>query len=328
MGSIPIDPQGPTRIVVTGASGFIGDRVVAKLEGAGHDVVAIGHPRDSNAQEKNDKRLSIDLVASAELAQVLAGARYVVHLAARSGGVTVQTREPLETFVHNIQVTANVLRASAAAGVKRLFLASSAVVYRPLKRHISETDPTLGLADGPSGYAWSKICDEVQVGWKAKDLDVVVGRFTNVYGTGGGGRSTVIHDLVDRALAAAPDGILTVWGRGDVVRSFINVEDAARAVVLVTTRGERGHTYNIDSGEGVTIGDLAAIVRDLVSPSIQIRFDPTRPTGDPYRVLNPERLNSLGFQPQVALKDGLSEVVSVTKPRAVKGSLDSNESRI
>lgn len=307
------NPAKSSRTVVTGASGFIGRRVVQLLENDGHDVVSIVNPDDSS--QSTQKRVPLDLAEEVELARVFSGSRYAVHLAARSGGVSVQARQPLETFIHNVQVTANVLRACLTAGVERLFLASSAVVYRPLERPIIESDPTLGLADGPSGYAWSKICDEVQSSWTSNDLELVVGRFTNVYGPGGGGRSTVIHDLLDRALVAGPQETLTVWGTGAAVRSFINVEDAARAVTIVTTRGLSGHAHNIDTGQGVTIADLAKSIRDLVDPSLQIKFDPTKPTGDPYRVLDPTRLNGLGFRPTVGLASGLAELVAWAKRR-------------
>jgi GDP-L-fucose synthase len=252
----------------------------------------------------------MDLATTTDLASILVGAQYVVHLAARSGGITLQMNDPTATFLHNVRVTSNVLRASEAAGVERVFLASSAVVYRQLPRPIAEGDPIMGLRDRPSGYAWSKICDEVQAGWRTNNLDVVIGRFTNVYGPGGGGRSTVVHDLVDRAIGLSPGDELVVWGKSEVVRSFINVADAARAVVSVTTRAERGCEYNIDTGDGIAIGELAALIRDLVEPSLRIRFDDTKPSGDLYRVLRPDRLNSLGYRALVSLESGLNEVIA------------------
>ena len=249
-----------------------------------------------------DRQGIIDAVHDADL---------VVHLAARAGGIQFQQGGGEEVFASNRLITDNLLAACAASDVKRIFLASSLVTYRPANERLTESHPQLGPRDRPDPYAWSKITDEVVASWHP-DLDIVVGRFGNVYGPGAPfdpEKSTVVHALIDRAARLEDGEELVVWGDGSAIRSFVFVEDVAEAVLLALPKGVSGEAYNIDGGAEVTIAELATTIRDTVNPSLHLVFDASKPGGPPYRVASIDKLKTLGYSPSVDLAEGLRRTV-------------------
>jgi GDP-L-fucose synthase len=307
-------PDGLTagdRVVVTGGHGFIGRHVVGALAADGFITVAVAHPEGDVAEVPHESAV-VDLTDAPAVNALLEGADAVVHLAARAGGVQFQTERAAEVFRSNRVITDTVVSAARRAAVSRVFLASSMVVYRSAPEPLTEDHPLLSLADDPSPYAWSKITDEVVASW-VDDVEVMIGRFGNVYGPGApfdADRSTVVHSLIDRAARLEAGEPLTVWGDGSAVRSFVFVEDVARAVSLILTAGAAGTAYNVDSGEAVAIRDLAVTVVAAVAPDAGVIFDAAKPSGPQSRVASIDRLRGLGFVPQMNLTDGVARTVS------------------
>jgi GDP-L-fucose synthase len=298
------------RVIVTGGHGFIGRHVVARLAAVGAEVAAIHVPGIPPAAGLPGESLAVDLEDAERVAAVCAGVDAVVHLAARAGGIQFQSAGDDTVFAVNRRMTDNVLAAADRHRIPRVFLASSMVIYRPSDHAIPEDHPKLDPSDRPSPYAWSKIADEAAA-VDHPQLEVCIGRFGNVYGPGGSfdpERSTVVHALIDRALRAT-SGELLVWGDGNAVRSFVFVEDVARAVVLILGSGIPGTAYNVDSGVGHTIAEVAAAVRDAVDPGLRLHFDPSRPTGPAVRVGSIDRLRALGFGTPVGLNEGLRHTI-------------------
>jgi GDP-L-fucose synthase len=299
------------RVIVTGGHGFIGRHVVNRLAAVGAEVSAVHVPGTLPAADLPGNSLAVDLEDAEQVAAACVGAQAVVHLAARAGGIQFQSAGDDTVFATNRRMTDNVLDAASRRGISRVFLASSMVIYRPSDQPIGEDHPQLDPSDYPSPYAWSKIVDE-SAAVRYPQLEVCIGRFGNVYGPGGSfdpERSTVVHALIDRALRSTT-GELTVWGDGTAVRSFVFVEDVARAVVLILGAGAPGTAYNVDSGVGHTIAEVAAAVRDAIDPALRLSFDPSRPTGPQMRVGSIERLRALGFTAPVGLPDGLRETIA------------------
>ncbi len=308
-----LDPSDLTdaRIVVTGGNGFIGRHLIPELERAGAAPVVISHP-DSGSGTDTQNTIVTDLADNQAAIEATRGADAIVHLAARAGGIQFQQEKASDVFSTNRALTESVLNAADHHGVERVFLASSMVIYRPTTRPLSEDDPTLSLDDRPDPYAWSKITDEVDAVWRNGRSEIVVGRFANVYGPKASldtTRATVVHSLIQKALSSTASHAIDVWGDGSAVRSFIYVKDAARAIVTVLTRGKPGEAYNIDSGRAVTIRELAEVIRDTVNPELEIVFDPSKPAGISHRVGTAQKIQDLGFNSAVSLREGVEETV-------------------
>lgn len=302
----------PSRVVVTGAGGFVGRHVVAQLANQGVEVRAVlgrGHHAPPALAAET---FEADLTNLGEATAALDGFGGVVHLAARSGGVA--TQDQASVFADNRALTDSVLEAVKRVGTKRIFLASSGVVYRDSPNPINEDDPLLGPNDRPNQYAWSKICDEVAAQWAMLEgsVEVVIGRPGNVIGPVDAttpARTTAVYDIIRRATELKPGEPLEIWGDGSAVRSFVHVEDAARAIITAFASGDAGDAYNIDSGESLSIGKLAKLVRDLVAPTAQLAFDPDKPSGPKHRALSVDKLKALGYVPQWGVSRTVDEIV-------------------
>jgi nucleoside-diphosphate-sugar epimerase len=301
------------RVLVTGGDGFVGRHVVGAFRDGGHEV-----RWTTLAPGEDPAGITVDLRVPGALDGHLDGVDAVVHLAARAGGIGFQRTPDPTVFADNRALTDSVLAAAAAAGVGRVFLASSAVVYRPRtgRPHL-ETDPLVALEDHPSPYAWSKVTDEVAAGWSMAahpGTSVVVGRFANVYGPGGpdgDDTGTVVHTLIRRAGEAAAAGEpLRVWGDPSAVRSFVFVADVARAVALLATSADAAGAYNIDTGVPIDIGSVARTVAAAIDPGLSIETDASRPSDVPYRVTDPGRIGGLGFVPEVDFLEGIRRCVA------------------
>lgn len=298
-------------ILVTGGHGFIGRHVVEELASTGANILSVSQKNSTDVPELPGETIQEDLENPVGLTDALSGIDQVVHLAARAGGIQFQAYRAQSIFSTNRKLTDNLLAACDDAGVERVFLASSLVVYKPSSRPLTEDAPQLGSGEGPNPYAWSKITDEVVAQWYS-DIDTVVGRFGNVYGPGAPfdpSRSTVVHALIDRAAQLSDGDDLVVWGDGSATRSFVYVEDAAQGVAVALSRGAPGEAYNIDSGQAVTIRELAEVIRDAVNPTLHLVFDSSKPTGAPYRVGSIEKLASLGYAPEFSLTGGIRKTV-------------------
>lgn len=302
-------------IAVTGAAGFVGRNVVRSLANRGDSVVAIVRPEDAIPETFPAEVRALDAGDEVALATALGDVSRVVHLAARSGGIQLQESTHHSLYAENRRLTDSVLGAAQANGIDRVFIASSAVVYRDsVSGTIDEDDPIVGPGDAPTGYAWSKATDEVFAGWSKRSdaIETVVGRFGNIYGPEASfdpARSTVVHGLISRMVDAPVHGSVTVWGDGSAVRSFIHVQDVAAAIERILDEGEPGTAYNVDTSDAVTIRDLALMIKDLAAPTVTLEFDVTKPSGPSRRVPNSDRLRSLGFVPKMPLAAGLASTI-------------------
>lgn len=306
------DPLEGRTIAITGGTGFLGRRVTELVTARG------GTARTIALRDSGETRPDIvaDLTRSGAAEDALAGADYVVHLAARSGGIGFQNEPDWSVWTDNTTTTSHILKAAVTSGVRGVFLASSAVVYEPLASGpIPEANPLIAGPDAGGVYAWSKVCDEAAGEWffRTYGLKVAAGRFTTIYGPRDPGHrpgATVIEDLIHRARGLDHGEPLVVWGDGSQVRSFIHVDDVATAVLQILTGGTPGSTYNVDTGIPTSIAGLADLILRHVAPASPLTFDPSKPSGVPYRVLDPGRLRKLGWEPAWSLEGGIAQLVS------------------
>lgn len=245
--------------------------------------------------------------------------------AAKVGGIHANNTYPAEFIYQNLMMEANVIHASWKHDVQKLLFLGSSCIYPKLVEQPMREDALLTATLEPTNepYAISKIagiklCESYNRQYGVDYRSVMP---TNLYGPGDNyhpENSHVIPGLIGRFHEAKvlnkPD--VVIWGTGTPRREFLYVDDMATASVHVMNLGKDVydqytspmHSHiNVGYGDDVTIADLAHAVGEAVGYSGEIKFDTSKPDGTPRKLMDSERLNSLGWNPQVDLKDGLKK---------------------
>jgi len=247
--------------------------------------------------------------------------------AAKVGGIYANNTYPAEFIYQNLIVQANVIDAAFRAGVKKLlFLGSSCIYPRDVSQPMREDALLTGqLEPTNEPYAIAKIagiklCESYNRQYGVSHgIDYRSVMPTNLYGPGDNyhpENSHVIPALIRRFHEAkvTKSPVVTIWGTGSPRREFLYVDDMACACVHVmnldkTTYDQ--HTepmcsqINVGSGSDLTIKELAHTIRAVVGYKGEINFDTTKPDGSPRKLMDSERLNSLGWQAETDLTKGL-----------------------
>lgn len=298
------------RIVVTGAAGFIGSHLSERLLRAGHDVKGIdsfapAYPRaykEANVVELRATRgfrLIEGTAATPEgLAQAFRGADAVCHLAGRPG---VRGGAPHGFESANVRTTEAVLRAAAAAGLRRVVLASSSSVYGPADAPVPEDAPLRPL----SHYGRSKLRAERLAGRLAQRLgiELVVLRYFTVYGP----RQRPDMAFARFAAVAVEGGEMPLLGDGTQRRDFTYVGDACDATLAALERGRPGQTYNVSGGRSVPLTEAFALLGDALG--MRAKLTPAAPDAREPRCTCADLTRAraeLGYEPAVSLGEGIA----------------------
>ena len=295
------------RVVVTGGAGFVGSNIVHQLVAAGARVVVLD---DFYTGHEENLPAGIELVRgsvtdAALVEQVLAGAVYVIHEAARN--IIVSTRNPREDYEVNIGGTLNVLMAARTQNVKRVVAAGSASVYgNPRYLPINEDDVTNLL----SPYAVSKFAGEsyCKAFYESYGLSTACVRYSNVYGTRQRADNPycgVVAKFFEAALAGEP---LRIHGDGEQTRDYTFVDDVVDATLLaaVLPRAD-GQVYNVGTGRETTVNQIAATIIAVTGSSSQPSYVDRRDIDNiRRRVVNIEKARrELRWVPAFTLEKGL-----------------------
>ena len=300
------------RVLVTGASGFVGRHLTLALAAAGHEVVAAGGPRDA------PPLLALDLGRASAVADLVAQAEpeAVVHLAGQAF-VPVALRDPLATLDVNATGTARLLEAvrafrDASGGPVRTLLISSAEVYGiqpPERMPLDESTPVVPA----NPYAASKAAAEAfgQAWYRSYGLDVVIARPFNHIGPGQDERFVVASFAHQLAAIAAGGPKLMHVGNLAAERDFLDVRDVAEAYVALLANGRSGEVYNICSGRAVRIQEVLRQLITIARVPVEVRDDPERmrPSDVPTIVGDAAKLRTAtGWSPRRPLAQTLRDV--------------------
>ena len=314
------------KIYVAGHRGMVGSAIVRQLE----------HQGQSNIVTRTHSEL--DLTDQAAVRDFFAVERpdQVYLAAAKVGGIHANNTYPAEFIYDNIMVQGNVIHEAWKVGVKKiLFLGSSCIYPRGVAQPMQESALMTGVLEPTNEpYAVAKIagikmCESYNRQYGVDYRSVMP---TNLFGEGDNyhpENSHVIPALIrrfhDAKLAKLPE--VAIWGSGRPMREFLHVDDMAAASVYVMNLDKAvydQHTepmlshINVGFGSDVTIKELAQAVSDVVGYQGAITFDPTKPDGAFRKLMDSSRLNGLGWQAKVNLKDGLG--------KAYQDFLDNHES--
>jgi len=291
------------KALVTGAGGFVGALLVEHLEASGDDVVGL------------DRAQGPDMTDPGAVREAVGHHRpdAVYHLAAVTH-VGASWDEPLEVFRINAEGTLNVLSACSAAGVGRVLVVGSADEYgavRPEDLPLTEEAPLRPLTP----YGASKVAAEY-LGLQAflgDGLPVIRVRAFNHTGATQPDRF-MIPGLARRIAAAERDGRKEIpVGSLEPVRDFTNVADVVVAYRLLIERGEPGQVYNVCSGVGHSVGEVAERLLALARHAIELVPDPAliRPIEVPRLVGDNRRLrDATGWEPAISFDDTLAAVLN------------------
>ncbi|MET9296216.1 NAD-dependent epimerase/dehydratase family protein [Streptomyces sp. NPDC003077] len=303
-----------TKVVVTGAAGFIGSHLVKALRRAGKHVVGIDRrpgweegeipPSD----ELGPLRAVRGDLASANLTACLENASVVFHLAAIPGVRPSWSHFP-EYLQCNVLATQRLLDACVGTGVPRVVVASSSSVYGGANGAMSEDDVPHPL----SPYGVTKLAAErLALAFAARRdaaLSVSALRFFTVYGPGQ--RPDMFISRVIRATLGGDP--IDVYGDGTQIRDFIHVSDVVRALLLAAGAPDGG-VLNVGTGHAVSVNEVLALVGELTGRTPDARYGPARigdvraTTADVGRARH-----RLGFRARTDLRTGLATQIEWTR---------------
>jgi GDP-D-mannose 3',5'-epimerase len=304
-----------SRILVTGAGGFIGHHLVKRLKAEGHWVRGADLRPPAYEPTAADEFELLDLRQYENcLLATRGGVQRVYNLAADMGGIGYITTYLANISRNNILINASMLEASKQNSVERFLFSSSACVYAQNKQVNPEVKPLAEEdaypADPERGYGWEKLFAEELCKYYRQDhgLQTYIVRFHNVYGPLGtfdGGKEKA-PAAVSRKVAVARDGgEIEIWGDGEQTRSFVYVDDCVEGLLRLMDSNYHD-ALNLGTDRLVTINELVDMVSGIAGKRLVKLHDLSKPQGVRGRNSDNTRLKKvLGWEPSISLETGL-----------------------
>jgi len=295
-----------SKVYIAGHRGMVGSAILRRLKKEGF----------SNFIYSNSKDL--DLRNQTAVAEFFEKEKpeYVFLAAAKVGGIGANNTYRAEFLYDNLMIQSNIIHQSYVHGVKKLMFLGSSCIYPKMAPQPLKEDYLLTGSLEPTNepYAIAKIsgikmCEEYRFQYDCNFISVMP---TNLYGPNDNydlKNSHVLPALLRKFHEAKINNTpsVEVWGTGAPLREFLHVDDLADACYfLMQNYNEKGF-INIGTGTDVSIKELAMIIKDVVGYEGELRFDTTKPDGTPRKLMDVSRLNALGWQHTIDLKNGVEK---------------------
>jgi GDP-L-fucose synthase len=296
-----------SRVLVAGANGMVGSAIVRNLEIKGYTNIIKGTRDDVDFTNQDETERYF---CSEE-------PEYVFVAAAKVGGIMANSNYKADFLTENLQIQTNLIQQSYNFGVKKLlFLGSSCIYPKFATQPITEDQLMTGALEPTNdAYAIAKIAGIMmcqayrqQYGFNAISLMP-----TNLYGINDNFNLETSHVLpamiakFHAALSHSEYYEVKLWGDGSAMREFLHVDDLAEACYVCMQQYNESDHINVGTGEDVTIKELAETIANIVGYTRDINWDTTKPNGTPRKVLNVDKIKSLGWEPKISLCEGIEK---------------------
>jgi len=297
------------RITITGGKGFLGKHLIKAFQDKGCSQITVADLPEYNLVRLEDVKKLYDETKP----------DIVVHLAAKVGGIGFNQANPGALFYENIMMGVQLIHEGYLRSIEK-FVALGTICAYPKFTPVpfKEDDLWNGYPEetnAPYGLAKKMMLVQSQAYRQQYGFNSIFLLPVNLYGPGDNfdpNSSHVIPALIKKCVDARRSGepSIEVWGTGQATREFFYVEDAARAIVEATDKYNDSEPVNIGAGFEISIRDLTDLVVELTGYPGKIIWDPTKPDGQPRRMLDTTRAyQAFGFQAGTNFRDGLKKTI-------------------
>jgi GDP-L-fucose synthase len=297
------------RVVVTGGAGFLGSFIVEGLKTRGCTNIFVPRSRDCDLR---DRAAIIRLFKESQPTMVL-------HLAAVVGGIGANREHPGKFFYENAIMGIELLEQARQFHLPKILVAGTICAY-PKFTPVPFLEDNLWNGypeetNAPYGVAKKAILVQCQAYRQEYGLNAVYLLPVNLYGPRDNfdpQSSHVIPALIKKCVDARErgDAFIECWGTGSPTREFLYVEDAAEGILRAAEHYDKSDPVNLGSGREISIRDLVILIAKLTRYPGEIRWDPSKPDGQPRRCLDVQKAQrEFGFQATTPFEEGLRQTI-------------------
>ena len=294
-----------SKIYVAGNTGLVGSAIIRMLKGKGYD----------NILSSPSSHWDLTVQSRVEQFFRLNKPEYVFLAAAKVGGIGANSESPAHFIYDNLMIQTNIIDCAYRYGVKKLiFLGSSCIYPKFANQPITEDQLLTGPLEGSNdSYAIAKIAGikMCQAYRKQYGFNAISVMPTNLYGINDNfdiNSGHVLPALIAKfhgGLSHSEHYIINLWGDGTPKREFLHVDDLAEALYTCMENYDSEEIINIGTGEDVTIKELAETIVKVTGYQNYYQWDVSKPNGTPRKVLNVDKIKSLGWEPKISLRQGI-----------------------
>ena len=297
-----------SKIYITGHRGMLGTATLNRFKEAGYTNIITATHAELDLTDQH----AVEGFFHKEKPE------YVIHIAAKVGGIKANIDYPALFLYDNLMMQANMIHSSHKNGVKKfVFLGSSCIYPKESPQPMKEEYLLSGkLEPTNEGYAIGKITGiklletyHQQYGFKSISLMP-----SNLYGPNDSfdlSHAHVLSSLVKRFVDAKEQNAtsVTLWGTGIARREFLHVNDCAGAILFMFENYNSPDFINIGTGEDISIIDLAEMIAKKANYTGEIIWDSTKPNGMLRKCMDVSKMKTTGFQPETDLEQGIDQVI-------------------